>query len=121
MRMIEEVREKKKGPQECDPYVRISAWGARVFVSYGSAASNEALVFENGECFVRGRRFLLILNSFARRKNITIEVDPTGLRIGRYSMVVQGYSPTTTPPEDFQVSPVTDLRVLGTGASYRSE
>jgi hypothetical protein len=113
-KMVEQVRAKLSGREKDQP-LRLWACCARVFVTSGgggTVAGHEALVFEDGECSVPGRHFSLILKSFSRRKNLTIEVDENGLRIGSFRMSVSGYSPVTCPPADFQVFPVTDLGVV---------
>lgn len=113
IRMVEQERARLSRGQK-DEDLKLWACAARVFVSAGgSVAGHEALVFEDGECSVPGGHFSLVLKSFSRKKNLTIEADGNGLRIGNFSMSVRHYSPTTYPPAHFQVFPVTDLGVLG--------
>jgi hypothetical protein len=93
--MVEQVRAKLSGRQK-DQALKLWACAARVFVTSGGSgtvAGHQALVFEDGECSVPGRHFSRVLNTFNWMKNLTIEADEKGLRIGSFTMSVSGYSP----------------------------
>src|SRR5437016_2468073 len=112
VKMVEQVRVKLSGREKDQP-LKLWACCARVFVTSGGiVAGREALVFEDGECLVPGKHFSRILKSYRGKKNLTIDVDEKGLRIGGFSMSVRGYSPHAEPPGEFQVFPVTDTGVV---------
>jgi hypothetical protein len=114
LKMVEQVRAKLSG-REKDQALKLWACAARVFVTSGGSgtvAGHQALVFEDGEYSVPGRHFSRVLNTSSRMKNLTIEADEKGLRIGSFTMSVSGYSPHAQPPGKFQVFPVTDTGVV---------
>ena len=126
IKMIEDVPVKLPAQRRREVYLKLWACAARVFVLDVKKlktrkkpdfwAVQEALVLEDGECFVQGKVLLRILKAYTERKNCTIEVDENGLRLGTFSLTVIGYSPTTSPPAEFHVFPVTDLGVVGSRA-----
>ena len=80
IRMVEQMRGKMPGRRRGDVPLKLWACAARVFVtSGGEVAGYEALVFEDGECVVPGRRFSRILKTYKGKKNLTIEVDEKAL------------------------------------------
>jgi hypothetical protein len=115
IRMIEQSRGGLRSKRERQFGLKLSACAARVFVSgQVTTAGYEALVFSEGECYVTSKSFLAVLRTYAEKSNLTIEVDASGLKIDRFTMPVGCFSAKTSPPGQFQVFPVTDLRVLGT-------
>ena len=114
VRMVEQLGLRRSSKHQGEAEMKLSACAARVFVATsGLVAGHEALVLEDGECFLPGRRFLSLLKSYKGEKNLTLEIDDRGLRIGTFTTPVRAYSPVTYPPGNFQVFPVTDLDVLG--------
>lgn len=118
VKMVEQVCGKSRSKKTAGTRIKLSACAARVFVSGGIIAGYEALVFEDGECFVAGKTFALVLKSYAPQPNITIEVNETGLQIAKFSIAVSDYSPKTVPPGEFRVFPVTDVGVAGRRVQY---
>jgi len=126
IKMIEEVPVKLPDQRRREVYLKLWACDARVFVMDVKRlkklkkpdfwAVHEALVLEDGECIVPGRVLLRILKFQTGLRNCTIEVDENGLRLGTFLLTVKGYSPTTSPPAEFHVFPVTDLAVVGSRA-----
>ena len=124
--MIEDVPVNLPDYRRREVYLKLWACAARVFVMDVKKlersekpyfwAVEEALVLEDGECFVKGKFLLRILKFYTERKNCTIEVDENGLRLGKYLLTVKDYSPATSPPAAFHVFPVTDLGVVGSRA-----
>jgi hypothetical protein len=114
VKLLQLIATKSLGSGKTDPEIKLFACAARVFVATsGMVAGNEALVFKEGECFIPGTQLLLLLKTRKAGKNVTMEIDHDGLRIGNLSIPVRAYSPVTYPPGHFQVFPVTDLDVLG--------
>lgn len=123
IRMLDEMRTKLPRRKRGNSLVTLSACAARVFVAADewSVVKSETLVLEDGECVVPSKLFTRILESFDRQKLLTVEADAAGLRIGKFSVSVLSYSPTATPPGDFQVFPVTDLGVAGTQSNTSAQ
>jgi hypothetical protein len=109
IRMVEQLAGRPAGQKRSDHIMRLYACQARVFVEANRVlAGVEALVLEDGACKVPRIRFLKVLRTFHPKKNLTIEVDASGLTIGGFTMGVSCFSPEVAPPADFQVFPVTD-------------
>ena len=121
IRMLEQSRGGMRSKRERNFGISLSACSARVFViGPNTTAGYEALVFEDGECFVKAKTLLEVLRTYANKVNVTITVNLNGLSIERFTMPVSDYSPHATAPARFQVFPVTDLYVLGTKPSANS-
>jgi hypothetical protein len=106
--MIGSLRGRERG-KRTDSQLVLSACQARVFVaSGGNVAGEEALVLEDGSCVLPRVRFEKVLKTFRPKPNITVEADAQGLRIERFEMEVRSYSPTSAPPDHFDVPPVWD-------------
>jgi hypothetical protein len=113
MKMLELVGKRMPGQKRADANVKLSACAARVFVeANGTTAGVEALVLEDGECVLPRIKFVQVLKTYRGRKNLTMEADVEGLRIGSFTLRVEGFRPHASPPARFQVFPVTDLDVL---------
>ena len=123
LRMIRHVRGRDPTQENPEGEIKLSACAARVFVANARmVAAYEALVFQEGECFIPGKRLIKFLRSFGGKKNLTIEVDEHGVHAGKFTSAVRAYSPVTFPPGKFEEYPVTDLNVLTTeGESTRGE
>jgi len=113
IRMVQQVGKKMPGQKRADVSLRLYACAARVFVeSNKTVAGMEALVLEEGGCTLSREAFLKLLKSYAPEPHITIEADERTVRFGSTTLNYAAYSPTATPPAQFQVFPVTDLKAL---------
>ena len=114
IRMTEQAHGRSRSKKSREASIKLAACAARVFVA-GSAATAgyEALVFSDGECFIPAKNLLAVLRTYPNQTNLTITVDARGLHIDQFTMPVTGFAPQSTPPGQFRVFPVTDLRVLG--------
>ena len=82
--------------------VRLSACAARVFVEADQAtAGTEALVFEDGTCFLQQNIFLKVLKTYKSKPNVIIEADGRTLRFYSTTLPITDYSPAVTPPGKF--------------------
>ena len=103
-------------PKGLDPIVRLYASAARALVETTEVTAGvEALVFADGSCRVHRMNHINLLLMYPGKKNLTFEGDARGLRFGGTVMDASDYSPSATPPAQFQVSPVTDAWVAGSG------
>src|SRR6185295_5518055 len=99
VKMLELVSRKSPSKKWRDKEVKLSACAARVFVEANeSVAGIEALVFEDGLCFLEHKQFLKLLKSYYPKKNITIEANDRNLQLLGSTRPVSGYSRTVTPP-----------------------
>ena len=63
--------------------LRLAAQDGQIILhAYETEAGCEALVLEEGVCFFRIDQFLPLIRTYARAKNLTIEVTPEGIQIG---------------------------------------
>jgi hypothetical protein len=109
VKMLEVIGRKAPAKKWRDKEVRLSACAARVFVEANeSVAGIEALVFEDGTCFLEHKAFLKLLKTYFPKKNITVEANERNIQLGGSTRPVSGYSRTVTPPGKFQVFNVTD-------------
>lgn len=116
IKMIEKTRRGTRYTPNRSRDIYLSACAARVFIIGPVVVMGyEAMVLEDGECRVPAKRFLDILRSYQEKENITIQATAGTLTIARFTMPITGYTASPNPPADFQVFPVTDLRVLGDG------
>src|SRR5438045_2151967 len=94
VKMIETVGKKMPREKRGDPNLRVLACAARAFVeSNQTVAGTEALVLRDGQCLLPRLKLLRVLKTYRGRKNLTIEADAGGLKIGGFSMQVSSYSP----------------------------
>ena len=114
VKMVQCVGKKVPSQKRRENRVRLSACAARVFVEANqTTAGTEALVFEDGTCFIQQDIFLKVLKTYKTKPNVTIEADGRTLRFFSTTLPVTDYSRAVTPPGKFQIFPVTDLSVLG--------
>ena len=122
LRMLEQSRGGMRSKRERNFGISLSACSARVFVIGPNAtAGHEALVFEDGECYLKAKTLLEVLRTYANKVNVIIEVSLNGLNIERFTMPVSDYSPRAVAPAKFQVFPVIDLYVLGSPSTTTSQ
>jgi len=93
--------------------VRLYACAARVFAEEGgTVAGEEALVLREGGCTVRLIPLLASLRSLAGRRNVTIEVLRSRLRLAQTELRVTGSTRQVQPPANFPVGRVTDTWIV---------
>jgi hypothetical protein len=86
VRLLKVVTPKAIG-RKADHYLRIEAWNMRVNLSANQVeAEGPAMITKKGVCFIRYRNLLQVVNSFKGTKDLTVEIEPGGLRIGRFSI-----------------------------------
>ncbi|HNU99811.1 MAG TPA: hypothetical protein PKK20_07705 [Verrucomicrobiota bacterium] len=113
VKMLQCVGKKAPSQKRREKQVRLSACAARVFVEANeTTAGTEALVLEDGTCFLSQDIFLKVLKTYKTKPNVTVEADGRTLRFFSSTLPVTDYSHAVTPPGKFQVFPVTDLSVL---------
>lgn len=116
VKMVRQVGKRMPGQKQADSTLRLYACAARVFVEANqTVAGMEALVLEDGGCTLPREVFLKLLKSYTPKPHIIIEADERMVRFGSTTLNSVGYSPTATPPAQFQVFPVTDLKALFPG------
>jgi hypothetical protein len=109
VKVLEVIGRKAPSKKWRDKQVRLSACAPRVFVEANESTGGiEALVFEDGACFLEHKTFLKLLKMHSPKKNIIVEVDERKITFASTTLSVSGYSRTVTPPGKFQVFPVTD-------------
>lgn len=112
--MLKQVREKRPGKKKIARPVRLYACAARVFVETDSVtAGEEALVFTDGGCMLLLEQFIAILETYAGKANVTIQVDEKSLRMFSTALPVSNYTNNVKPPAHFVVGRVTDTWVSG--------
>lgn len=93
--------------------VRLSACSARVFVEANEMTGGvEALVLEDGTCLLEHEVFIKVLRTYAPKAHISIRVDERTMKLGSTTLPVSGYSRSVTPPQQFQMIPLSDVSVL---------
>jgi len=113
VKMVQQVGKKMPGQKRADPALRLYACAARVFVECNqTGAGMEALVLEEGGCTLPRELFVKLLKSYTPKPHITIEADERTVHFGSTTLNSAAYSLTATPPAQFQVFPVTDLKAL---------
>jgi len=104
----ERLRDEQGKMKRDEGELRLIACGAMVFVeANGVTAGGEALVMEEGSCFLPRVRFLAALKSFAPKRNLHCGADGDWLRVERFEVRMRGYSPHAVAPEGFTPFPVT--------------
>ena len=113
VKMLQCVGKKHPTQTRRDKQVRLSACAARVFVEANqTTAGTEALVFEDGTCFLQQNIFLKVLRTYKSKPHVTIEADGRTLRFFSTTLPVTDYSPAVTPPGKFQTFSPIDIRAL---------
>ena len=113
VKMLQCVGKKHPTQTRRDKQVRLSACAARVFVEANqTTGGTEALVFEDGTCFLQQNIFLKVLRTYKTKPNVTIEADGRTLRFFSTTLPVTDYSPAATPPGKFQTFSPIDIRAL---------
>jgi hypothetical protein len=107
--MIQLLSGKSAGQKRSDRMMRLSACAGRVFVESNQVVAGvEALVLQEGSCRLPRVKFLKIIETFAPKENLTIEVAANRLHIANFSMGAIAYTPEAIAPADFKIFPVTD-------------
>ena len=113
VKMLQCVGKKHPTQTRRDKQVRLYACAARVFVDANhTTAGTEALVFEDGTCFLQQSVFLKVLKTYTTKPNVTIEAGGSSLKFFSTTLPITDFSRTAIPPGKFRVFPVTDLTVL---------
>ena len=113
VKMLQCVGKKHPTQTRRDKQVRLSACAARVFVEANqTTAGIEALVFDDGTCFLQQSVFVNVLKTYTNKPNVTIDADGNSLKFFSTTLPITDFSRTATPPGKFQVFPVTDLTIL---------
>ena len=109
VKMLEVIGRKAPSKKWRDKEVRLSAYAPRVFAEANESIGGiEALVLEDGTCFLEHKSLLKLLKSYFPKKNITIEVNERVIQLENSTRAVRGYSRTFTPPGKFHVFQVAD-------------
>lgn len=69
---------------ERDTHLRLAAQGGKITMrANDTEAGYEANVFEEGVCFFRYDQFLPLVRTYTNATDLTIEVTPDGIQIGK--------------------------------------
>src|SRR5258706_244015 len=110
VKVLEVIGRKAPSKKWREKEVRLLACAPRVFVEANESAGGiEALVLEDGTCFLEHKIFLKLLKTHFPKKNITVEGDEHKITFATTTLPVSGYSRTFTPPAKFKVFSVTDV------------
>ena len=109
VKVLEVIGRKAPSKKWRDKEVRLFACAPRVFVEANESTGGiEAMVFEDGTCFLEHKTFLKLLKMHFPKKNITVEVDEQKIKFASTTLPISGFSRTAIPPGKFKVFPVTD-------------
>ncbi len=99
VKVLNLAQKKAPGVKRRDKLVRLTASAARVFIEANHcAASVEALVVTEGACSAQHDLFLKLLQSYAPKTHLLIEVNEGSLRMGTTTLSVTDFSTKTTVP-----------------------
>lgn len=108
VRMVELLKGKRGGAKRGEGELLLTVCGAMVFVeANGVTCGCEALVMDEGTCWLPRVRFLAVLKSFAPKLNLHCGADGEWLRVERFEVRMRAFSPHAVAPEGFKPYPVT--------------
>ncbi|SRR5260221_6998436 len=109
VKVLEVIGRKAPSKKWRDKEVRLFACAPRVFVEANESTGGiEALVLEDGTCFLTHKTFLKLLKMHSPKKNITVEVDEHKIKFASTTLPISGFSRTVISPGKFKIFPVTD-------------
>ncbi len=94
-------------------HVTLTACDDRLWVAHnGTAARTDAIVFEEGQCTVSTRKFLLALEPHRDGPTLMIQAGAKKMQVDRAKIPVSHYSAAATPPGRFQIFLATNHGII---------
>lgn len=104
LRILKMLAENGDGVARPKQHVTLIACDDRLWVAHnGTAARMEAIVFEEGQCTVSTRKFLLALEPHRDSLTLMIQVSAKKMQVDQVRIPVSRYSTAATPPSRFQI------------------
>ncbi len=104
LRILEMLAENGADVARRRQHVTLIAYDDVLWVAHsGTAARMEAVVFEEGQCTVSTRKFLLALEPHRDSPALMIQAGAKKMKVDQVRIPVSRYSAAATPPSRFQI------------------